>query len=435
MELKLAVLLLLLLQIKKFTYGVPIDSDSGNVEEELVKGVEKGVLEAEAAVNGTELSDDDKFDEERRYIPTESSKVINGFNETIAVTVTSDATNSIAGTILKTSNKISENINLSNEKSLNAVKESNVKASESSNATESVVDEKFDEASEVSNPIIRNTTNAINQTLLESTIPESNATTSNSTKTFAKMYGGRRKQKPEAKLLPDSASINAVNPINETTPETSLNATSETFNENPLDDLSIPLPIEITLKPPKAVTDNGVILPNKLENETLPEWFTKDRYLPSKLPEMNNKVFNEFMRLSKLTQYMLLDPKFAEDYQKALTYSGPPIRKSRIRFRIKSLNDKPPIKCSEMGRETARLFCPFSYGYRWWDCLMPDEVCDGIPHCGLGDDEDPKMCLYYKAALSQFQRAQHTVEAAQSRQQQIRPSGHKAVMYNPADEI
>uniref|UniRef100_A0AC35G3Z9 Uncharacterized protein n=1 Tax=Panagrolaimus sp. PS1159 TaxID=55785 RepID=A0AC35G3Z9_9BILA len=247
------------------------------------------------------------------------------------------------------------------------------------------------------------------------------------------MYGGRRKQNPESKLLPDSVSTNAANPINKTTPETFSNATSETFNENSLDDLSIPLPIEITLKPPKAVTENGVILPNKLENETLPEWFTKDRYLPSKLPETDNKVFNEFMRLSKLTQYMLLDPKFAEDYQKgnltsltkvlfvvygdavkhifsspALTYSGPPIRKSRIRFRIKSLNDKPPIKCSEMGRETARLFC---------------------------DDEDPKMCLYYKAAISQFQRAQHTVEAAQSRQQQIRPSGHKAVMYNPADEI
>uniref|UniRef100_A0A914Y6Q5 Uncharacterized protein n=1 Tax=Panagrolaimus superbus TaxID=310955 RepID=A0A914Y6Q5_9BILA len=87
-----------------------------------------------------------------------------------------------------------------------------------------------------------------------------------------------------------------------------------------------------------------------------------------------------------------------------------------------------------MGRETARLFCPFSYGYRWWDCLMPDEVCDGIPHCGLGDDEDPKMCLYYKAALSQFQRAQRTIEAAQSRQQQSRPTGHKVLIYNPADK-
>ena len=65
---------------------------------------------------------------------------------------------------------------------------------------------------------------------------------------------------------------------------------------------------------------------------------------------------------------------------------------------------------------------------------MPDEVCDGIPHCGLGDDEDPKMCLYFKAAISQFQRAQKTMEAAQNRQQQEKNRKIKVELYNPADE-
>ena len=46
-------------------------------------------------------------------------------------------------------------------------------------------------------------------------------------------------------------------------------------------------------------------------NDTSPR--TSDSYRPSVLPEVDNNVFKEFMRLSKLTEYMLLDPKFAED--------------------------------------------------------------------------------------------------------------------------
>lgn len=64
---------------------------------------------------------------------------------------------------------------------------------------------------------------------------------------------------------------------------------------------------------------------------------------------------------------------------------------------------------------------------------MPDEVCDGIPHCGLGDDEDPKMCLYFKAAMSLFQRSQRTLEAEQARLNQAKDHKTKInfEVYNP----
>uniref|UniRef100_A0A7E4ZVY7 Uncharacterized protein n=1 Tax=Panagrellus redivivus TaxID=6233 RepID=A0A7E4ZVY7_PANRE len=167
------------------------------------------------------------------------------------------------------------------------------------------------------------------------------------------------------------------------------------------------------------------------------EELQKDRYAPSVLGnDINKTMFHEFTRLSKLTKYMLLDPMFAEDYaqdrlsptnkilfivfgdivkhlyaNELQTQTGLPERKNRIRYRIRSRNNRPPKQCSEPGRETLRLFCPFSYGYQWWDCLMPDEVCDGIPHCGLGDDEDPKMCMYFKAAVSKIDHVNKVIQS------------------------
>ena len=95
------------------------------------------------------------------------------------------------------------------------------------------------------------------------------------------------------------------------------------------------------------------------------------------------------------------------------------------------------LGCSESGRETLRLFCPFSYGYQWWDCLMPDEVCDGVPHCGLGDDEDPKMCLYFRAAVSKLEKTHmilmsdivlsHKIDGKSS-------TSSPMEMYNPPEE-
>ena len=87
---------------------------------------------------------------------------------------------------------------------------------------------------------------------------------------------------------------------------TSLPAVTTPENIDP-DALRVPRVSDIT---------EGVLLPStdeSLANDTLPDWHIRDRYKPSELPPIDNKVFKEFSRLSKLTQYMLLDPKFAED--------------------------------------------------------------------------------------------------------------------------
>ena len=47
--------------------------------------------------------------------------------------------------------------------------------------------------------------------------------------------------------------------------------------------------------------------------KTNPPLGNREFYPLSASPEVDNNVFKEFMRLSKLTEYMLLDPKFAED--------------------------------------------------------------------------------------------------------------------------
>ena len=69
---------------------------------------------------------------------------------------------------------------------------------------------------------------------------------------------------------------------------------------------------------------------------------------------------------------------------------------------------------------------------------MPDEVCNGVPDCGLGDDEDPKMCLYFRAAVSKLERTHKSLmtDIALSHKASERSSTSSPIeMYNPPEEV
>lgn len=60
------------------------------------------------------------------------------------------------------------------------------------------------------------------------------------------------------------------------------------------------------------------------------------------------------------------------------------------------------LACTENGKPGKRLVCPTpKNGTRFWSCLLPSELCNGIQDCDHGEDEDPKLCMFYKAVRQQ----------------------------------
>uniref|UniRef100_A0A914CUQ6 Uncharacterized protein n=1 Tax=Acrobeloides nanus TaxID=290746 RepID=A0A914CUQ6_9BILA len=57
------------------------------------------------------------------------------------------------------------------------------------------------------------------------------------------------------------------------------------------------------------------------------------------------------------------------------------------------------MACTQTGNPGTRLVCPTpKNGTRYWTCILPSELCNGIADCENGEDEDPKFCMFYKAA-------------------------------------
>uniref|UniRef100_A0A914CVT7 Uncharacterized protein n=1 Tax=Acrobeloides nanus TaxID=290746 RepID=A0A914CVT7_9BILA len=78
---------------------------------------------------------------------------------------------------------------------------------------------------------------------------------------------------------------------------------------------------------------------------------------------------------------------------------NPKATANRVKYRIKSAGDTMPSSCTQTGNPGTRLVCPTpKNGTRYWTCILPSELCNGIADCENGEDEDPKFCMFYKAA-------------------------------------
>uniref|UniRef100_A0A914EFJ9 Uncharacterized protein n=1 Tax=Acrobeloides nanus TaxID=290746 RepID=A0A914EFJ9_9BILA len=83
-------------------------------------------------------------------------------------------------------------------------------------------------------------------------------------------------------------------------------------------------------------------------------------------------------------------------------HENPSPSANRVKYRIKSVDGQMPYACNENGKPGTRLVCPTpKNGTRFWFCLLPSELCNGIQDCDNGEDEDPKFCMFYKAIRQQ----------------------------------
>uniref|UniRef100_A0A914E9T2 Uncharacterized protein n=1 Tax=Acrobeloides nanus TaxID=290746 RepID=A0A914E9T2_9BILA len=88
-----------------------------------------------------------------------------------------------------------------------------------------------------------------------------------------------------------------------------------------------------------------------------------------------------------------------------------PTSTDEVKFRIKSVTDTRPSECTETGRPGSRVVCPTSNNKsRWWSCLKPSELCDGIENCYNGEDENPMFCMFYKASMQNLKAQKHDIE-------------------------
>uniref|UniRef100_A0A914EGJ5 Uncharacterized protein n=1 Tax=Acrobeloides nanus TaxID=290746 RepID=A0A914EGJ5_9BILA len=78
---------------------------------------------------------------------------------------------------------------------------------------------------------------------------------------------------------------------------------------------------------------------------------------------------------------------------------------NRVKYRIKSADDTMPSSCTQTGNPGPRIVCPTpKNGTRYWTCILPSELCNGVKDCENGEDEDPKFCMFYKVAQKNSKR-------------------------------